>query len=221
MTRFINRGEAGRELAGLLRAYADRPDVIVLALPRGGVPVAAEVAAMLDAPLDVLAVRKLGVPWNEEFALGALAPDDIVFLDREVIQAAGLTRAEVARVLVDERHELSRRERLYRDGRPEPALEGRTVILVDDGLATGSTMRVAVEAVRRHRPAHVIVAVPVASPEACRDLAGVADGCTCAATPEPFGSVGAWYLDFGQVTDSEVIDLLRRAARRHPERAAR
>lgn len=213
MRTFANRKEAGRELAGMLGAFAHRSDVTVLALPRGGVPVAFEVAEALDAPLDVFTVRKLGAPMNEEFAIGAIATGGVVAIDRHAVQALRLSQEALEALIARERIELARRERLYRD-RPLPSLAGRTVIVVDDGLATGSTMQAAVAALRTLGPARVIVASPVASREACATLRRVTDGCLCALAPEPFFGVGRWYEDFTQTTDTEVLDLLRRARER-------
>lgn len=216
MRKFHNRQDAGRILASQLSEYADRPDVLVLALPKGGVPVAAEVAAGLDAPLDVLVVRKIGVPWNPELAVGAIASGGMFVLDIPTINYLGLTRADLDPVILAERRELSRRENLYRSGHPFPALEGQVVILVDDGLATGATMQAAVAAVKTRAPALVVVAVPVASGSACDALEAIVDRVVCVATPEPFFGVGMWYEDFSQTTDEEVLTLLadaRTAAR--------
>lgn len=198
-------------LAAALRAYANRSDVLVLALPRGGVPVAYEVARALDAPLDVFLVRKLGLPGHEEFAMGAIASGDIRLLNDEVVRTYGIGRAEIDAVVESERRELARREARYRDGRPLPPIAGRTVILIDDGLATGATMHAAVLALREERPARIIVAVPVAAAETCEDFRGEVDELVCAMTPSPFYAVGLWYEDFSQTTDAEVHDLLTRA----------
>ena len=208
---FTNRREAGRILAERLRGHVPRSNVVVLALPRGGVPVAYEVAAALDAPLDVFVVRKLGVPGNEEYAIGAIASGDIGLVDAGTVAMLGLSRQDIDRIVEAERRELGRRERLYRGGRPFPDLAGKTVVLVDDGLATGATMRAAIEALRSRGPAAVIAAVPVASREACAMVAAAADDCVCALTPAPFHGVGKWYADFSQTTDDEVLDLLARA----------
>jgi predicted phosphoribosyltransferase len=210
MRRFRNRSEAGRFLAARLSEYAGRTDVIVLALPKGGVPVAAEVASALGAPLDVLVVRKIGVPWNPEFALGAIASGGMMVLDMYTLDEFGLTREDVEPVIQAERRELTRRESLYGSGRPFPALEGHIVILVDDGLATGATMQAAVAALRTRRPALVVVAVPVASRSACAALDPIVDRVVCVETPEPFFGVGVWYDDFSQTTDEEVLQLLAR-----------
>jgi len=211
MRRFRNRSEAGRFLAEQLSEYADRTDVIVLALPKGGVPVAAEVAATLGAPLDVLVVRKIGVPWNPEFALGAIASGGMMVLDMHSLDALGLTRSDVEPVIQAERRELTRRESLYRSERPFPTLAGHVVILVDDGLATGATMQAAVAALRTKGPSLIVVAVPVASRAACETLDPMVDRVVCVATPEPFFGVGVWYEDFSQTTDEEVLSLLARS----------
>ncbi|MDQ2932120.1 MAG: phosphoribosyltransferase [Gemmatimonadota bacterium] len=210
-TRFQDRHDAGRRLAVELHAYANRPDVIVLALPRGGVPVGFEVATALGAPLDVFVVRKLGLPWEEEVAMGAIASGGVRVLDSDLIRAARVSEAEVERVTAIERAELARREQKYRGERPFPDLSGKTVILVDDGLATGSTMRAGVAALRQEGPSRVVVAVPVAAPATCNALREIADEIVCAMTPEPFRAVGYWYHDFSQTSDEEVQELLDRA----------
>jgi putative phosphoribosyl transferase len=211
---FHDRREAGRLLAPLLRHYAGRGDVIVLALPRGGVPVAYEVAMALGVPLDVFTVRKLGVPGREELAMGAIGSGGAYVLNNEVVEALHISHSEVVRVVERERRELERRERLYRDNRPYPPLQNKTVILIDDGLATGASMLVAVSALRRKHPAKIVVAVPVAPRETCDMLRGHADEAFCYETPEPFAGVGAWYEDFSQVTDDEVRALLNAASLR-------
>lgn len=208
---FRDRSEAGQVLARELGAYARREGVIVLALPRGGVPVAFEVARTLQAPLDVFVVRKLGVPGHEELAMGAIAGGGVLVIEPSVIQDLGIPPDVVADVAAREEQERLRREREYRGDRPEPDVRDRAVILVDDGLATGSTMRAAVAALRKLQPARIVVAVPVAAPAACADLAPEVDEIVCARTPEPFRSVGSWYLEFSQTTDEEVRDLLARA----------
>jgi predicted phosphoribosyltransferase len=208
---FGDRREAGVVLADRLNEFADRDDVVVLALPRGGVPVGYEVARALDAQLDVFVVRKLGLPGHPELAIGAIASGDVRVLNEEVLESYPVSRAAIESVTRTERVELERRERTYRDGRPLVPIEGRVVILVDDGLATGSTMRAAVLAVRRLHPARVIVAVPVGAFQTCHALRKVADEVICAFTPEPFRAVGLWYADFSQTTDEQVQQLLARA----------
>jgi putative phosphoribosyl transferase len=211
-TRFRDRVEAGRMLAERLGAYAGRDDVIVLALPRGGVPVGYEVAKALGTPLGVFVVRKLGVPGHEELAMGAIASGGVILLDEPLVRRLGLGREELERTVANELRELERREEAYTGGREPPDVEGKTVILVDDGLATGSTMRAAVLAVGRLNPARNVVAVPVASPETCEDLRDVADETVCVLTPSPFRAVGLWYDDFSQTSDDEVRRLLAEAA---------
>ena len=206
--RFRDRAEAGRRLASELGAYADRPDVLVLALPRGGVPVAAEIARALDAPLDLMLVRKLGVPGHEELAMGAVATGGVRVLNEDVVGALGLEEDVIDAVARRELAELERRQHAYRGERPPSAIEGRTLILVDDGLATGATMRAAVEAARDVGPTEIVVAVPVAPPETCRLLEEVADDVVCVESPEPFLAIGVWYEHFGQVGDEEVRALL-------------
>jgi putative phosphoribosyl transferase len=213
--RFRDRTEAGRLLAGELTKYANRPDVIVLALPRGGVPVAYEVARALNAPLDVFLVRKLGLPEREELAMGAIASGGVRVLNEEVVRVLRVPDEVIEAVAAEEGEELRRRERLYRGDRPPPKVRGRTVILVDDGLATGSTMRAAVAALRQQHPARVVVAVPVGAPDTCAEFQEEADEVICARAPDPFYAVGLWYADFSQTTDEEVHDLLRRAAEMH------
>ena len=210
--RFRDRIQAGQELAKALAEYANRPDVVVLALPRGGVPVAYEVARALGAPLDVFVVRKLGLPIHPEMAMGAIASGGVRVLDPEVVRRFGVSKAELAAVTEAERRELARREQLYRESRPFPDVRGKTVILVDDGLATGATMAAAAAALRTQDPAKLIVAVPVSSPETCDAFRDLVDDIVCAVTPEPFYAVGLWYEDFSQTTDEEVHDLLDRAA---------
>jgi erythromycin esterase-like protein/predicted phosphoribosyltransferase len=211
--RFRDRTHAGRLLAERLRDYAGRRDVIVLALPRGGVPVGFELARALDAPLDVFVVRKLGIPGHEEFAIGAIASGGTRVLNREAVERLGIPAEWIEAIDAKERRELERRERAYRGDRPPPDVAGRTVILVDDGLATGSTMRAAIEAVEEDEPASVVVAAPVADPAVCADLRRRVDEVVCLATPQPFGAVGAWYEDFSQTSDAEVRELLSRARR--------
>lgn len=211
---FRDRYDAGRRLADLLMEYAHVPDVLVLALPRGGVPVAYEVALALDAPLDVFVVRKLGVPGHEELAMGAIASGGVRVLNKDVVEPLRIPVHVIDAVAARERAVLEERERAYRDGRPAPEVRGRTVILVDDGLATGSTMRAAARALRRQGPARLVVAVPVAAPETCASFQGEVDAIVCAYTPHPFYAVGIWYADFSQISDDEVRELLARAAER-------
>jgi len=214
---FEDRKEAGRALAARLRHYAGRPDVVVLALPRGGVPVAAPVADALGAPLDLFLVRKLGTPGHRELAMGAIASGGIRVLNDDVVKWYGIPPAAIDAVAREEEQELVRREAAYREGREAPPLDGKIVILIDDGLATGSTMMAAVKAVRQRHPAKVIVAVPVGARDTCEALATVADEVICVRMPEPFSAVGQWYLDFDQTTDEEVRQLLRaHAAMPHP-----
>ncbi|HET8656063.1 MAG TPA: alpha/beta fold hydrolase [Longimicrobiaceae bacterium] len=211
MTKYRNRFDAGRQLAQELERYASRPDVMVLALPRGGVPVGFEVARALDAPLDVFLVRKLGVPGHEELAMGAIASGGVRILSPGVIRSFGITETQLAAATAAEQSELARREREYRGDRPEPDVRGRTVILVDDGLATGASMRAAVEALRAQGPRSIVVAVPVAAEETCDALRDLVDEVVCGMTPEPFYAVGLWYDEFTQTTDDEVRALLREA----------
>ncbi|HEX8718098.1 MAG TPA: phosphoribosyltransferase family protein [Gemmatimonadaceae bacterium] len=208
MQPFQDRREAGRLLAMKLREYAFRPDVTVLALPRGGVPVAWEVARALDAPLDVCLVRKLGVPGHEEFAMGAIATGGVCVLQDDTIRELGITPDEIERVALAERQELARRERFYRAGRPPLDVRGRTVILIDDGLATGATMSAAVTALRAHDPAAIVVATPVAARSTCEAMREIADSCICVAAPDQFYAVGFWYRNFVPTTDDEVRSLL-------------
>ncbi|HET7458304.1 MAG TPA: phosphoribosyltransferase [Gemmatimonadaceae bacterium] len=211
---FRDRVHAGQQLARELGQYARQPDTIVLGLARGGVPVASEVARLLDLPLDVFVVRKLGVPGQEELAMGAIASGGIRVLDTRLISQLHISDALVAHATSREHRELQRREDAYRDTRPTPDVHGQTVVLVDDGLATGASMFAAVAALRAAKPARIVVAVPVASQEACAAMRTVADDCVCALVPKHFVGVGAWYADFSQTGDAEVRSLLDAAARR-------
>jgi len=210
-----DRAEAGRLLADRLRGYADRSDVIVLALPRGGVPIGFAIAERLHVDLDVVVVRKLGVPFHNELAMGAVASGGLRVLNRDVVALARVDEAAIDKAVREQTQEIERREARYRAGAAPPVLRDRTVILVDDGLATGSTMQVAVQAVRRERPRRVIVAVPVAARESCAEIAGYVDETICLNTPEPFRAVSLWYETFEQTSDDEVIDLLHRAHEHH------
>jgi putative phosphoribosyl transferase len=205
---YANRRQAGAELATRLSHLAGRRDLLILALPRGGVPVAFEVAQALGAPLDVFVVRKLGVPGRRELAMGAIASGGARVVNADVVSWYGITDADLEAAAREEQLELERQERRYREGRPLPDLRDRVVVLVDDGLATGSTMRAAVRAVRALHPARVVVAVPVGAEETCRDFVSVADEIVCARTPNDFSAVGEWYQDFSPTSDDEVRDLL-------------
>jgi predicted phosphoribosyltransferase len=218
---FKDRRDAGRVLAGRLEHYRHRPDVLVLGLPRGGVPVAYEVACALQAPLDVFLVRKLGVPGHEELAMGAIASGGALVLNDEVVRGLRIPPEAIQRVADQEARELLRREKAYREGRPPPEVEGKTAILVDDGLATGSSMRAAITALRQLQPARIVVAVPAAPDSTCRELASEVDEMVCATTPAPFLAVGQSYRDFTQTTDEEVHQFLSAAsaAARAQERA--
>jgi len=208
---FIDRRDAGRTLVTYLSRYSGRDDVIVLALPRGGVPVAYEVAQALGAPLDLFLVRKLGTPGHRELAMGAIASGGIRVLNEDVVRWYSIPESVIEAVVREEQQELERRERAYREDRPAPDLRNRIVILTDDGLATGSTMRAAAQAVRERQPLRVVVAVPVGARETCAELAAYADEVICARMPEPFASVGQWYLDFNQTDDEEVRALLQKS----------
>ncbi len=214
--QYRNRTEAGRLLAERLSAYAGRPDVLVLALPRGGVPVAYEVARSLHAPLDVFLVRKLGMPGHEELAMGAIASGGVRVVNQDVTEHWRIPERLIDAVAAREQRELERREQLYRGPRPPPDVTGRIVILVDDGLATGSTMRAAVAALRSQRPRRIVVAVPAAAPQTCDELRTEVDEIICALTPEPFYAVGLWYEDFTQISDERIRELLERAAQELP-----
>src|SRR5262245_4763542 len=211
-SRFRDRAEAGRLLAQKLTAYSDRPDVVVLALPRGAVPVAFQVAQALNAPLDILLVRKLGVPSHVELGMGAIASGGVYVINQGIVRSLGISASEIKEVTARERQELERRERVYRGGRPGPDVRGRTVILVDDGLATGTTMRAAIALLRKQHVARIIVAVPVSSPSTCQEMNAEADEVVCVRMPEPFFAIGMRYERFPQISDKEVRDLLERAA---------
>lgn len=206
--QFRDRIEAGQLLADRLQAYADHPDVLVLALPRGGVPVAFEVASALHVPLDVFVVRKLGVPGHRELAMGAIATGGVRVLNQEVVQGIGIPEWVIDRVEAEEQQELAWREQTYRGDRPAPLVRDRTIILIDDGIATGSTMRAAIAALKQQHPARLVVAVPTAPLETCAELRAEVDEVVCLITPEPFYAVGFWYEDFSQTSDAEVRDLL-------------
>jgi putative phosphoribosyl transferase len=212
-TTFRDRSHAGKILADLLREYRDRPDVLVFALPRGGVPVAYEVSQCLGVPLDIIVVRKLGVPGHEELAMGAIASGGVRVLNDDVIHHLAISPGVIDAVAENESREIERRELEYRGDRPRPDLRGRVVILVDDGLATGSTMKAAVMVVRKLGPKSIVVAVPVASASTCEEFQGIADRTVCASMPEAFNAVSNWYDDFLQTSDEEVRSLLARAPR--------
>ena len=208
---FTDRRHAGRVLASCLTKYAGRDDVIVLALPRGGVPVAYEVASTLGAPMDVFLVRKLRTPGHRELAMGAIASGGVRVVNEDVVQWYGISESAIDRIAREEQEELERRERAYRDDRPAPDLTDKIVVLIDDGLATGSTMRAAAQAVRAHRPARVVIAVPVGAPQTCAELAVSVDEVICVRMPEPFSAVGQWYVNFEQTDDTEVRELLQKS----------
>lgn len=205
---FADRAEAGRALAQHLSRYANRADVVVFGLPRGGVPVAFEVARVLHAPLDVWVVRKLGVPGHEELAMGAIAPGGLCLLNVPLVETLGLTEREIDAVVQREQLELERRERLYRNDRPLPQLRDRILILVDDGIATGASMRAAISTLRRHEPSRIVAAVPIAASTTCHELESEADEMVCVVRPEPFIGVSRWYRHFPQITDLEIHALL-------------
>lgn len=218
---FKNRSEAGRLLAQKLAEYTNNPNVVVLALPRGGVPVAYQVAEALQSPLDIFVVRKLGVPGYDELAMGAIASGGIRVLNSRVVDYLDISDQTIETVAAREQRELERRERLYRGTRPPIDVRGRTVIIVDDGMATGSTMRAAVRALRQQKPEKIVVAVPVGARETCESFAKEVDTmCVCAITPEPFDGVGLWYRDFEQTSDEEVRQLLTRVAESQSRRVA-
>jgi putative phosphoribosyl transferase len=212
MPMFTDRRQAGRVLARRLFAYQGREDAVVLGLPRGGVPVAAEVARELRVPLDVFVVRKLGVPGNEELAMGAVGPGGVIVVDWQTVESFQVRADELDGVVKREQAELARRERVYRGNAPPRPLASRVAILVDDGLATGASMRAAIQAIRAQNPARVVVGVPIAAPSTCQELSLEVDEIVCAITPEPFLSVGLWYRNFRQTTDDEVRQLLSQAS---------
>lgn len=211
MAPFTDRRDAGRKLTQKLSGYAGKPDILVLALPRGGVPVAYEVALALSAPLDVFMVRKLGLPGREELAMGAVASGGVRVLNRDIIRMLSIPEEVINIVVKQELKELQRREELYRGNRPTPEVRERTILLIDDGLATGASMRAAIAGLRAQDPARIVVAVPAAAPEVQEALRTEVDEIVCAITPEPFYGVGRWYEDFSQVTDEEVRILLEEA----------
>lgn len=213
---FENRIQAGRLLGQALAGYAKRPDVIVLALPRGGVPVGFEVARMIDAPLDIMLVRKLGTPGQEELAMGAIASGGVCVLNSDIVAALDISQEAIEAAATTERQELERRERVYRGDRPPPGIENRYVILVDDGLATGASMLAAVAALKQRKPTSIVVAVPVAPPDTVQRLQEEADDVVCLATPKSFSAVGCWYREFPQISDDEVKSLLARAWTKNP-----
>ena len=208
MDKYIDRFDAGKVLAKFLKEYYNKPDVIVLALPRGGVPVAYEIAKSLAVSLDVFIVRKLGVPWHEELAMGAIASGGTVIFNEDIIQMLNVSKTEINQVIQSEQDELKRREQMYRGDRVFPVLTDKTIILVDDGIATGATIQAAIKGIRQHNPAKIIVAVPVAATETYETIKKLADQIICPQTPSHFYAVGAWYENFSQTTDEEVFDLL-------------
>ncbi len=214
MEKFIDRQQAGRMLTSSLKTYVEQPNTIVLALPRGGVPVAYEIATALSIPLDVLIVRKLGVPGHAELAMGAIASGGVVLLNESIIRQLKLQKSAIDAVIQSEQEELLRRERVYRGNRPFPDLLSKTIILVDDGIATGASIKAAISALRKHNPASIIVAVPVAAYETCQSMASLVDKLICPLQPINFCAVGLWYEDFSQTTDQEVIDLLEKSSSR-------
>jgi predicted phosphoribosyltransferase len=211
---FLDRSDAGRRLAERMRKYTDCAACLVLALPRGGVPVAFEVARILHLPLDVFLVRKLGVPGHEELAMGAIASGGVRVLNEDVVGPLRISPHAIDAAVAREQRELERRESEYRDGRPAPEVAGRTIILIDDGLATGASMKAAVLGLRKSGARRIVVAVPVASPRTCSEISEAADDVICAETPADFAAVGEWYSDFSQTTDRQVRDLLAQAAQR-------
>ena len=212
VAQFADRAEAGKVLATKLSAYANAPNALVLALPRGGVPVAYEVAIRLKLPLDVVIVRKLGVPSREEMAFGAIASGGVRLLNPDIVRSWQISKRVIDAITARELRELERREFAYRDDRPKPAIKGKTILLIDDGVATGATMHAAIAALRQQHPARIVVGVPTAAPSTCAEFRAEVDEIICVITPDPFEAVGLWYEDFSQTTDDQVRDLLRRAA---------
>jgi predicted phosphoribosyltransferase len=208
---FQDRADAGRQLAAALLALPHDEGTIVLALPRGGVPVGYEVACALHAPLDVAIVRKLGAPQNKEYAMGAIASGGVIIVDKEMVQAMGVTDSALNAIVETERAELLRREQTYREGRPPPNIDGRSLVIVDDGIATGATMRAAIAAIKKHRPGSIVVAVPVAAGDTLEAIKAEVNDVVCLATPSPFRAVGLWYASFQQTTDRQVGELLAKA----------
>lgn len=211
MDKFFNRREAGVVLAQYLKEFANKPNVIILALPRGGVPVAYEIATALSVPLDVFIVRKLGMPGHEELAIGAMASGGTIFFNDSMMSQLNLDRFSIQHVIKNEQEELLRREHLYRGGRPFPNLEEKTIILVDDGIATGATMKAAIQALRQHKPTSIVIAVPVAAYSACEEMAPLVEEIVCPLKPIDFYAVGLWYENFPQTSDNEVIELLKKS----------
>lgn len=209
MKKFMDRYEAGKLLAELLKHYEKNENAIVLALPRGGVPVAYEIAKKLSLPLDVFIVRKLGVPGHEELAMGAIATGGITVFNDEIIESLTIPKFEMDQVIQSEKQELQRRDTLYRDNRPFPVLDGKTIILVDDGIATGATIKAAIKALRQQKPANIVVAIPVAAFSTCEEIAKLVDKMICPLKPHEFYAVGVWYENFSQTSDEEVFELLK------------
>jgi putative phosphoribosyl transferase len=216
--KFRNRIEAGQMLASRLALYANRSDVTILALPRGGVPVAFEVAKALQVPLDICLVRKLGVPEHKELAMGAIAMHDVLVINHSIVEKLNISRANIDRVIAIEKQELARRDRMYRGDQSFPSLRDRTVILIDDGIATGATLRAAISAIRQSDPAQIIVAVPVAPESTCTELLSVVDQVICLRKPEPLHSISHWYEDFSQTSDAEVTQLLAKSLTQQAKR---
>jgi len=210
MNKFVDRHEAGKILAEQLKQYAKSDNTIVLALPRGGVPVAYEIAKILSLPLDVFIVRKLGVPGHEELAMGAIATGGITVFNDEIVHSLNIPKYAIDQVIQSEKQELQRRDLIYRDNRPFPSLEGKTIILVDDGIATGATMRAAIKALQQQKPANIVIAVPVAAFSTCEEMAKLVDKIVCPLMPHEFYAVGVWYENFSQTSDEEVFELLKK-----------